>query len=101
MEKHQVYRVTGFEIIDSYKIRIEFDDGEEREIDFKPVLEGEMYGALKEERIFNQVELDPEVHTLVWPNGADFDPETLRNWDQYIDVMEEKAKGWAAAKARP
>jgi hypothetical protein len=23
------------------------------------------------------VKIDPEVHTLVWPNGADFDPATF------------------------
>jgi hypothetical protein len=33
------------------------------------------------------VEIDPEVHTLVWPHGADFDPANLHDWPQYIDEM--------------
>jgi hypothetical protein len=37
--------------------------------------------------LFNQVEIDPEIHTLVWPNGADFDPETLHNWPKYVEEM--------------
>jgi hypothetical protein len=37
--------------------------------------------------LFNQVEIDPEIHTLVWPNGADFDPETLHNWPKYVEAM--------------
>lgn len=38
------------------------------------------HAAEADERVFNQVEIDPEVHALVWPNGADFDPETLHDW---------------------
>ena len=30
--------------------------------------------------MFNQVRLDLEVHTLVWPGNSDFDPATLYNW---------------------
>ena len=57
------------------------------EIDFEPVLLGNLYGPLKDEKLFNQVKIDPEVHTLVWPNGADFDPETLYNWAKYLEAM--------------
>ncbi|RMH38605.1 MAG: DUF2442 domain-containing protein [Gammaproteobacteria bacterium] len=95
---HRIYRVVGFEIVGPYTLRVAFDDGIEQVIDFRPVLEGAIYGALKDEGLFNQVEIDPEVHTLVWPNGADFDPETLHDWQRYVEEMKRMAKRWARAK---
>src|ERR1700750_771367 len=77
---HAIHRVESFEIVGAYQLRLRFDDGVEQTIDFLPVLSGELYGALRDLKIFNQVKIDPEVHTLVWPNGADFDPATLHNW---------------------
>ena len=90
--KHSIYRVVGFESIGPYRLRVKFDDGKEREIDFRPVLVGELYGPLRDEKLFNQVEIDPEVHTLAWPNGADFDPETLHDWPTYAEDMERLAQ---------
>jgi len=97
---HSVYRVVAFEIMGPYTLRVKFDDGQEREIDFRPVLAGEICGALQDEDLFNQVRIDPEAHTLVWPNGADFDPETLHDWSKYLDAMKRMAKQWAAAEAK-
>lgn len=74
---HPIYRITSFEILAPYTLRVRFDDGSEQVIDFSSVLKGELYGPLKNVTLFNQVQIDPEVHTLVWPNGADFDPATL------------------------
>ena len=42
-------------------------------VNFQPVLKGEVYGPLRDTAVFDQVSIDPEAHTLVWP-GADFDP---------------------------
>jgi len=97
---HPIYRVVGFEIAGPYTLRVKFDDGEEQVIDFRPVLMGEIYGPLKDEGLFNQVEIDPEVHTLVWPNGADFDPATLHDWPKHVDEMKRMAKDWAHAEVR-
>lgn len=41
---YELYRITGFEIVGDYTLRIEFDDGSEQVIDFEPVLDGEMWG---------------------------------------------------------
>jgi Protein of unknown function (DUF2442) len=40
-----------------------------------------LYGPLRDLELFNQVRIDPEAETLVWPDGADFDPATLHEWD--------------------
>lgn len=91
---HKNYRVTDFEIVGDYTIRVHFDDGSEQVIDFEPVLYGEMWGPLRDLDFFAQVEIDPIAHTLTWPNGADFDPETLRNWPEYKDELAERAQRW-------
>ncbi len=97
---HPIYRVVDFEIVGPYALRVAFDDGTEQVIDFRPVLEGALYAPLQDERVFNQVEIDPEVHTLVWPNGADFDPETLHDWPKYAEEMKQMAKRWATMKVK-
>jgi hypothetical protein len=51
---HAIYRVIG-----PYTLRVRFDDGTEREIDFRPVLAGEIYGALQDEILFNFASLAP------------------------------------------
>ncbi len=95
---HPIYRIIQVEIVSPYTLRVMFDDGKEQVIDFRPVIVGELYGPLQDERLFNLVEIDPEVHTLVWPNGADFDPATLHDWPEYVEDMKELAKRWAMKK---
>ena len=74
-----LYRIRHFVIVKDYTLRIYFDDGSEQTIDFSPVLYCEVLGPLRDLTLFNQVMLDLIAHTLTWPSGADFDPETLRN----------------------
>lgn len=97
---HEIYRVVGFEIVAPFVLRVDFDDGTSQEINFEPVLEGEMYGPLQDLALFNQVKIEPDFQTLVWPNDADFDPETLHNWPRYQDEMIRMAKSWAVTVAR-
>ena len=77
--EHAIHRVAGFQIVGPYTLAVRFADGTNRTIDFLPVLAGELYGPLRELSLFNQVGVDSEVHTLVWPNGADFAPEFLHD----------------------
>ena len=78
-----------------HTLRVGFDDGAVRTIDFTPVLTGEIYGPLRDPEFFQQVRIDPEAHTVVWPNGADFDPETLYDWPRHEAAFRELAERWA------
>lgn len=96
---HPIHRVRAFEIIAPYILRICLDDGSEQTIDFRPVLAGELYGPLRNLELFNQVRIDPEVDTLVWPNGADFDPATLHVWPANGKAFRALANRWEAVEA--
>ncbi len=91
---HPIYRVEAFEIIGPYTLRVRFDDHTEQIINFEPVLAGELYRPLRDLELFNGVQLDPEVHTLVWPNGADFDPATQHDWPEHIEALAARAQQW-------
>jgi hypothetical protein len=80
-------------------VRVYFDDSSEQTIDFSPILYGEALGPLRDLTLFNQVMLDSIAHTRVWPNGADFDPETLRNWPDYRNELIKCAKQWDTTTA--
>ena len=94
---HPIHRVTAFEIVGPYAIQVRFADGLERTIDFAPVLAGELFGPLRDRSFFEQVQLDAEAHTLVWPNGADFDPATFHDWPQYVEAFAAQARQWQLA----
>ena len=98
---HPLYRVMWCKVIEPFVVSVRFDDGVQREIDFRPVLRGELYGALRDRTLFEQVRLDPDTWTLVWPNGADFDPATLHDWPDAGPRMRDMARGWPDARPSP
>jgi hypothetical protein len=98
--EHPIHRVTSFERVAPYTLKVTFEDKSQQVIDFRPILEGDLYGQLQDQKLFEQVEVDPEVHTLVWPNGADFDPSTLHDWPEYGEKMKSLAKQWASQQSQ-
>lgn len=55
-----------------------FNDGASRRVNLLPELEGPVFEPLRDPEYFSRVVLDPVAGTVVWPNGADFAPEFLR-----------------------
>ncbi len=97
---HLIVKVTGFEHLGGHTLRVRFDDGTAQVIDFRPVLAGELFAPLRDAGFFARVQLDPECHTLVWPNGADFDPATLHDWPRYAEALAAQARAWEPARTR-
>lgn len=97
--RHPIYRIESFERTGTYALRIRFNDGLSRLIDFEPILEGELFGALRDPSVFSQVTLDANVHTLVWPSGADFDPAILHDWPEHEADFTAAARRWSETTA--
>ena len=97
--KHSIYHVRAVEIVEPYTLRVQFTDDTQQIVYFKPVLAGELYGPLLDLQLFNQVTVDPEIKTLVWPNGADFDPATLHDWPEHKDAFAARAREWERVSA--
>jgi hypothetical protein len=97
---HAIHRVASFAVVAPYTLRVTFSDGSEQRIDFRPVLRGPLYGPLQDSETFDGVVLDTEVGTLVWPNGADFDPATLHDWPSVGDAFAALAANWVSPDNR-
>lgn len=94
---HPIHHVASFSIVGPYTLAVAFEDRTQQVIDFHPVLRGDLFGPLRDLKVFNQVRLDSEVGTLTWPNGADFDPATLHDWPNVRDAFITMAQSWTEA----
>ena len=48
-------------------------------MDLAPALRGPTFECLREPTYFKTFRVDPQFHTLVWPNDADLAPEFLHD----------------------
>jgi hypothetical protein len=71
------YHVVEARYIEGHRIWLRFRDGTEGEVDLGPELLGPVFEPLRDPETFKGFRIDPEFHTLVWPNGADVAPEFL------------------------
>ncbi|MFL5898487.1 MAG: DUF2442 domain-containing protein [Solirubrobacterales bacterium] len=73
----EIVNVTDLQRLGGYRLRPRFDDGAGGELDFSDEEWKGIFAPLNHPAYFLKVELDEELGTIVWPNGADFAPETL------------------------
>lgn len=76
----EIVHVTQVEPLANHRLRLSFEDGVEGEVDLSSRRWRGVFAPLQEQAFFEQVKLDEEVGTIVWPNGADIAPETLHHW---------------------
>jgi Protein of unknown function (DUF2442) len=72
-------RIKEARYVANHTVWLRFSDGAEGEVDLTSELYGEVFEPLKAPEYFKSFRVDPDLHTLVWPNGADFAPEFLRS----------------------
>ncbi|MBI5476289.1 MAG: DUF2442 domain-containing protein [Ignavibacteriales bacterium] len=70
-------RIIKVKYVTDYIIWLKFNDGSEGEVNLKDELWGTVFEELKDVKQFQKMQLHPELHTIVWENGADFSPEFL------------------------
>jgi len=71
------YDVIEARYVSGYIVWLRFRDGTAGEIDLEPAFRGPVFEPLRDPAYFRQFRIDADFDTLVWPNGADFDPEFL------------------------
>ena len=74
------YQISSVSHLGEYRLRVGFVDGTFRTIDLGPKLAssvGPIFEPLRDVAFFAQVSVDPEIRTVVWPDGADIAPDVI------------------------
>ena len=71
--------VVAVEVATGHELQLTFADGLTARVDLDRIVgafEG-VFAPLLDPAFFRQVKVDPELGTIVWPNGADICPDVL------------------------
>ena len=70
--------IVHVEALKPYMLRLRFADGVGGDVDLERLIRFDgVFGPISSPEVFAAVRLDPELGTIVWPNGADLDPAVL------------------------
>jgi hypothetical protein len=71
-------RIHGVTLEKGFIACLTFTDGTEKVVDLEKYLHGPIFERVKKDRaFFEAVQVDQQLGTIVWPNGADIDPDVL------------------------
>ncbi len=80
-----ILHIREAKVCGPHSLRLSFNDGTSKRVDARPLLEGPIFEPLLDPTFFATVTVDPVCGTVVWPNGADFAPEALRDLEAEAD----------------
>jgi len=83
-------RITQVEVVGAFRMALTFTDGSVGVADVGPWIAGRggMFAPLQDPAFFGRVAVDADAGTLVWPNGADLDPDMLYEAAHAMTVSE-------------
>ena len=86
----QSMAISKFELIGGHSIQLTFVDCSTQTINFEPVIGYGWMQELLDLEYFRKVTLN-EGGNIEWPNGQDFNPEALYDWDNFKHLYIEEA----------
>jgi len=89
--------VAGVRVLGGYVLELTWADGAVTTIDVEPYLWGPALAPLRNPALFAGVSVDPDLGTVVWPNGADISP---RGAAPEITAGDDRARGDEPARRR-
>ena len=70
--------VIDVQPLNPYKLKLRFEDGATGVIDLEKLIDFTgIFKPLRDDKFFAQATVDPDIGTILWPNGADINPDVL------------------------
>ena len=76
-----IVHITEAKVVGPHSLELVFDDGLRKRVNLRPELNGLVFEPLRDPAYFARVSVDPDSRTVAWPNGADFAPDFLHNYE--------------------
>jgi len=68
--------IVAVQALPGHRLHLRFEDGREGNVALPVPFEG-VFAPLRDPEVFAAVRVNPDLGTIVWPNGADLDPDVL------------------------
>jgi hypothetical protein len=84
--------IVGAKALGDHRLHLRFEDGVEGVVDLASHLSFRgVFEPMRDPDWFAQVRVDKELGTVVWPNGADLDPDVLYGRLTGTPILQEQA----------
>jgi Protein of unknown function (DUF2442) len=94
MQPHIAPEIVAVIARPEHTVRIVFADGEVRDVDVTPLLDTPAFSPLRNPALFEQVKIDEQTGTIVWPGDVDLDPDVIY---AALDLGPDKARIYVLA----
>jgi len=87
-----IIHVTEAKVVGDYSLELTFDNGARKRVNLRHELYGPVFEPLRDPEYFAKARVDPNSHTVTWPNSADFAPDFLYQLESEEEPVSPSAK---------